>query len=166
MSTFREAILPTLSAVDSIIGALDLAPTNLTIITRRWSSGTRREGTPGDEVLQIPDWTLIEEIGNREVAQSGGEYVMGDLRCGPIRPYFKGECCNGKPGGFTVEQLQPRAEDESTEIIYRVAQTHGLGTGWEGDYSLVALERQDPLEFFLIIRRSLEAQDPIPPIGL
>lgn len=166
MSTFREAILPALSMVDSIIGSLDLAPTNLTIITRKWSSGTRREGTPGDEVLQIPSWTLIEEIGNREIAGSGGEYVMGDLRCGPVRPYFKGQCCDGKPGGFTVEQLQPVVEDESTEIIYRVAQTHGLGTGWSGDYSLVALEREDPLEFFLVIRRLVEAQDRIPPIGL
>jgi hypothetical protein len=163
--TFREAILPALSAVDSIVGMLDLAPTNLTIITRKWSSGTRREGTPGDDVLQIPSWTLIEEIGNREIAQSGGEFVMGDLRCGPIRPYFQGACCNGQPGGFTVEQLQPRVEEESTEVIYRVAQTHGLGTGWSGDYMLVALERQDPLEFFLVIRRRTKAQDRIPPLG-
>src|ERR1022692_3422470 len=105
MSTFREAILPALSSINGMINALDLAPTDLKIVTRKWSSGTRHEGTFGDEYLQIPAGTMVEEIGNREIAGSGGDYVMGDLRCGPIYPYFKGQCCDGKPGGFTVEQL-------------------------------------------------------------
>jgi hypothetical protein len=154
--SFREALLPALDAIDRVVHELDLAPTAVDIVTRRWSGAELHQGTSGEETLHLPRWTIVEEISNHEVMQSGGRFEMGDLRVGPIRPKFEGSACMPYPGGFTVEELAPTAKDESTEIFYRVRQEHGLGTGWSGYYSLRALIRDDPLEFYLIIRRQME----------
>ena len=166
--TFRSAILPALSAADAVIGMLDLAPTVVSIVTRRWSGPEIREGSYGDTVLRLPRWLVVEEISNREVMQSGGRFNIGDLKVGPIRPYFTDGGCSGPPhpGGFTASQLKPVIEDQTTEILYRCQQAHGLGTGWSGDYGLVELIREDPLEFFLVIRRHIKASNPIAPLAL
>lgn len=163
--SFREAILPVLDAVDRVVQELDLAPSAVDIITRKWSGGEIRVGHPGDTSLPLPRWTVVEEVSNREVAQSGARFEMGDLRVGPVRPRFEGQACMPYEGGFTVEQLNPPVTDESTEIIYRVRQEHGFGTGWSGDYALQALVRDDPFEFYLVLRRMMEPKDRIQPLG-
>lgn len=163
-SSFRLAILPALAAADQVMATLDLVPTVVSIITRKWSGGQREVGTPGDTILRLPNWLVVEEISNREVMQSGGRFEMGDIRVGPIRPRYTADSCEGPghPGGYTVDQLRPTTTNESTEFIYRLAQAHQFGTGWSGDYWLVELTREDPLEFFLVIRRRLENENTIP----
>ncbi len=169
--TFRNAVLPGLSAADAVMATLDLAPYSVSIITRRWSGGRPKSGTPGDTVLQLPPWIVCKEVTEDQVRQSGGRFEIGDLWVGPIRPYFTGPSCNGvpgAPGGFTQEQLNPiiEAGDESTEIIYRVRQTHGLGSGTNGDYDLHRLHADDPLEYMLLLRRHHQTRDPVTPLGL
>jgi hypothetical protein len=164
MTTFREAILPGLDSADRVVGMLDLAPSVVTIVTRMWSGGKRNEGNPGDTFLQLPQWTIVRELGNREVMDSGGDYVLGDLRVGPIRPTFQSPC-GGTTGGFTIEQLQPPCQSDSTEVFYNVVQAHGLGTGWSGDYNLVELNRDDPFQFILILHRRTNPNEPLPAIG-
>jgi hypothetical protein len=157
--SFRASILASLSAADAVLLSLDLAPTVVSIITRRWSGGRPMTGTYGDSVLNLPRWLCVEEISNREVAQSGGTFVTGDLRIGPIRPSWNSGCSGiSQSGGFTEEQLRPTVNDESVQIIYRMTQAHGLGTGWSGDYDVVELNRDEPLEFYLIVRRLMESQ--------
>jgi hypothetical protein len=163
-NSFRASLLPALEQVDRVVHELDLAPTAIDIITRKWSGGRKRVGVAGDTVLPLPRWTVVAEVSNREVAQSGGRFTMGDLRVGPIRPHFKGNACLIYNGGFTIDQLRPTVTDESTEIIYRARQEHGMGTGWSGDYYLVELTRDDPLEFYAVIRRLMETNNKVQPL--
>jgi len=160
-TTLREQLLPALSAVDAILADLDLAPMQVEVVTRRWSGGRRRVGTPGETVTKLPRWVVVREVTTREVASSGGRFEMGDLKVGPIRPYFTEESCDGsvRPGGFTARELDPRVQAEGTEVVYRITPTHSMGTGDGGNYKLVHLHDDDPLAFFLIVRRTIDPSD-------
>ena len=169
IQTFRNAVLPALSAADAVVGMLDLAPIRISVITRQWAGGRRGVGPSGDTVLQLPNWIVVQEITEQEVEQSGGRFETGDIRVGPIRPYFTTVSCNGvpgTPGGFTSEQLVPKQPTEATDVFYRAQQAHGLGTGLNGDYSLYRFHTDDPLAFYMVLRRHNRATDPIAPIAL
>lgn len=169
IQSFRNAVLPGLSAADAVVGMLDLAPIRISIITRQWSGGRRGEGTPGDSITALPNWIVVQEITEQEIEQTGGRFETGDLRVGPIRPYFTTAPCGttpGTPGGFTAEQLKPTAKTEATDVFYRAQQAHGLGTGLSGDYSLLRLHTDDPLAFYMILRRHTRAANKIAPVAL
>lgn len=159
--SFRSDILSSLAEIDDIVAELDLVPVKIERIVRRWSGGERGRGNPGDETLCLPRSVGAREVTTREIASSGGRFEMGDVKLGPVRPYFAEECCDtvGAPGGFTKEQLDPRAEDESEEVLYRLTRVHSMGTGMAGSYRLIHLQSDDPLEWTLYVRRRTDPSD-------
>jgi hypothetical protein len=153
---FRESILPGLEAADRVTAILDLAPVQAAVVTRKWSRGQMKRGTPGETEVRLPEWITVKAMSVREIAQSGGRFEVGDLKLGPLRPKFG-------YGGFTLEELDPSVsdgyDDESTEYFYRVRQTHREGAGYSGHYHLIEIRRDDPLEMWAIVRRHLEPSD-------
>ena len=121
---FRESILPGLEAADRVTAILDLAPVQAAVVTRKWSRGQMKRGTPGETEVRLPEWITVKAMSVREIAQSGGRFEVGDLKLGPLRPKFG-------YGGFTLEELDPSVsdgyDDESAEYFYRVRQTHREG---------------------------------------
>ena len=151
--TFRTALLPALAAVDTIRGQLDLAPTTVTIMLRTWSGGLRGRGQSSDATLAVLPPVEIRPISEKEVASSGGRFESGDVRVGPIRPTYTNP--NGSPGGFTQAMLDPAVARNGVDAIYRLTQTDTTGSGIAGDYQLITMHNEDPIEMTLVLRRRL-----------
>lgn len=158
---FRQSVLVSLSAVDAIDGQLDLAPNDIFVITRKWSGtvGTRPVVELAPFPLQGPlpgrqdgPSLKVVPISSKFVHDSGGRFTKGDLRVGPIRPYFINPL-TGSPGGFLMEELNPPILDSETEVVWRLRQVNQAGTGINGDFDLVHIDETDPLEYILILRR-------------
>lgn len=151
LPTFRTSVLAGLSSADAVVGALDLAPMQVTVVLRKWSGGEPGKGYGAEKLLPLPSWTVLKLISEREITGSGGRYRAGDLRVGPVRPYWVD--CTGTPGGFLMSELDPTVQDDAFEKFFRLTKTNPGGTGEAGDYNLIDLDTEDALAYTLTIRR-------------
>lgn len=153
-----------LSQTDRITGpsGLDLCPYLIAIYTRTWWGGIRGDGSYSDSILQLPPWSKIRKVHEREIAQSGGRYRTGDVMIWHLRPRYTDPVTNAV-GGFTEQQLDPPILNDGVEVFYRLTAQHPNATGEAGDYTLVELDRSSPLHFNVVIRRrTTPASDPQP----
>jgi hypothetical protein len=129
----------------------DIRPTALTVVTRRWTSGTvgvdpEDLGTPGftDSRLELPAVYKVRQVTTREIASSGGRYETGSVRVGPITPSYA--AASGAQGGVSEAQLKP-AGDAGTEVVYVLSGAHA------GEYALVGLESSAPFGWWIVLSR-------------
>lgn len=131
----------------------DVYPNQVEVITATWEG---RIGDPDltadEESLELLPRPEVKEVSSREVLSSGGRYTASDLRVGPITPAYDGP----PAGGYTPAQLRPVAADNtvtggatSTQVFYRL--TGPLG----GEYEIVDVKTEDPLEYWVTLRRKL-----------
>src|SRR5437016_3334282 len=115
--SFRDTMLRVADRLRARTGpdGFDIRPSRLSIITRTWAAGHRGSPAPSpgapsyvDVVLDLPQVYAVRQLSTREVASSGGTYETGDLLVGPITPAYKR--IDGGQGGFTEDQLKPRAK--------------------------------------------------------
>lgn len=167
--TFRQSVLAALSAADAVDTILDLAPSDIHVVTRKWSGtvGTRPFTDISTFALQGPlparqdgPKLKVRHLSARFVAQSGGRYEMGDLMVGPIRPYFTNPLTS-VPGGFMVRELDPPNTDDATEVFWRVKQVNQAGSGVTGDYRVIHIDETDALFYKVVIRRLIHPGDSI-----
>lgn len=162
MTSPRNALLFAVDQCRHILGpsVMDLRPTSVQIITRAWDDpGRSINSTSADTVtLSLPNYTKVRHVSQREVAQSGGLYELGDLIVGPITPQFVSPI-DGTTGGFTEAQLAPVVTDPATEILYRVTQQSGA-TGINGDYARKDFKRDKTLRFMIVIGRKFTTPGP------
>lgn len=139
---------------------LDLRPTTVTIITRRWSGGARGEGYSTDlTTLTLPNYTKVRhEKPPNEITGSGGSYEVGNITVGPITPRFVDS--QGSARGFTEADLAPLVTDQAVETIYRVA-GQVTGGGINGDYTRVDLQRDRRLRYMLLLVRDRTTPGPL-----
>ena len=153
--SLRTALLPALDQIRSILGpsGLDLRPTSITVVQRFWSGGRRGVGTSTDTtVAAIPPFVKVRQVKQREVAESGGRYEIGDVIAGPITPAYTNPT-TGATGGFTEAQLDPPVTTQGVENVYILGQQSGA-TGIVGEYQLVDFKSRDrAFRFELVLRR-------------
>lgn len=118
----------------------DERTTRVTIRTRTWAGRVGSEGGFTDVDLEISPRPRVRELNQREIAGSGGRYLSGDLRIGPITPSYAG-------GGYTQEQLAPVSETNGVEIIYL------LEGQQDGEHARVQLETDRNHAWFIVVRR-------------
>lgn len=120
---------------------VDIYTTSVTIRTRTNSGGrVGAEGVKTDSDLVITPRPKVREVSQREIAGSGGRYVAGDVKVGPITPAHSG-------GGYTEAQLAPTAGTNGVQVIYVLA------GGVAGEYLRVDLQTDRALSYFLVLRR-------------
>lgn len=133
------------------VAGFDVRPTGVSVVVRTWVVGIRNPlpATLGadytDETLVLVPTPKVRELGTREIASSGGVYVDGDVRIDRITPAYVGL----PEGGYTPEQIAPRAPVGSTkvEVFYRL--TGPLA----GVYRRVDSRNDKALEYTLTVRR-------------
>jgi hypothetical protein len=84
-------------------------------------------------------------MGSQEVASSGGLYQRGDVRADSMTPHYETETGSG---GYTAEQLAPEPASSAEEVVYTIEGPLG------GEYSRVTLQRDHPLGYVLVLRRT------------
>lgn len=117
--------------------------TRVTIRTRVWAQAIGR-GSP----VSVTDFALpayvkvkVKNVSNQEVASSGGQLLLGDVVVGPITPAHAS-------GGLTIDQIEPKAPDKLTEIVYVLT---GAITG---EYRRISDETHAPIHYMLTLRRT------------
>lgn len=146
-------MLPVFDRLRALTGPsrFDIRPTNLSVVTRRWTSGKVGVEPPNpsapaysDTRLDLPAVYKSRQVTTREIASSGGRYETGDVRVGPITPtYLRAD---GSSGGVSEAQLKPFGDD-ATEIIYELVGAHA------GEYALLGLVSSAPFGWWLVLGR-------------
>jgi hypothetical protein len=153
MMSLRTRMLPVFDRLRALTGPsrFDIRPTSLTIVTRKWTSGTVgvEPGDPNapaytDGRLELPAVYNLRQVTTREIASSGGRYETGDVKVGPITPAYM--AANGAAGGVSEAQLKPDGGD-GVEIIYELVGAHA------GEYSLLGLISAAPFGWWLVLGR-------------
>jgi hypothetical protein len=146
--TLADNLKQRIDAIRGIPGAFGIRPNSVSIVTRTWSgervgSGTSTDSTP----LVISPVPKVREVSTREVSTSGGRYEMGDLRVGPITPYYAGP----PAGGYTTAQLAPAVapDQRGIEVLYFVTGPNA------GEYRRIDLHNDFALHYTLVLRRSI-----------
>ena len=151
--SLRTRMLPVFERLRALTGPtrFDIRPTGLTVVTRRWTSGTvgvdpADPSTPAymDARLELPAVYKARQVTTREIASSGGRYEAGDVRVGPLTPAFVR--ADGSTGGVSEAQLKPDG-DEGTEILYELVGAHA------GEYALLGLVSTAPFGWWLVLGR-------------
>ena len=151
--SLRTRMLPVFDRLRALTGPsrFDIRPTSLTIITRRWTSGTvgadpndPREVPYSDSRLELPAVYRVRQLTTKEIASSGGRYETSDVRVGPITPAYA--TTDGATGGVSEAQLKPNG-DEGMEIIYELVGSHA------GEYSLMGLVSTTPFGWWVVLGR-------------
>ena len=142
--SFHDEMLAVVDEVRNILGPDDLDWTRhqLTVRTRTWSGGAKGLGTTSDSDLVLPQKFRVDRISAAEVASSGGQYEMGDVKVLHITPADATHSV-----GFTVDQLKPPITTDAVERIYLLVGPHG------GEYGLVELQSFKNISWALILRR-------------
>lgn len=142
--TLRDDLLPIMHDTRQIMQDLGFRTNTLAIITRVWSGeiGDTDAGFDDGTPVVIAPLPRIRQLSSKEVASSGGQYEMGDVRIDKITPAFSG-------GGYTPEQIAPEIPPGTTdtEVIYRITGT------LDGDYARVALNTDRALGYSMVVRR-------------
>jgi hypothetical protein len=152
--SLRTAALRVVDVGRSLLGpaVTDMRPTTVQIVRRAWTGGyvgkgDKIDGTP----TNLPPYTKVRHVSQREIASSGGAFEEGDVVVGPITPQYQQP--DGTFAGFTESQLKPDARDSGVEIVFLLAQQAGHATGIVGEYRLIEFRRDRVLRFELVIGR-------------
>jgi hypothetical protein len=143
--SFRTVLGPAVDAIRAIAGPqfLDVITVQLTIRTRVWPGGRNGLGTAVNTDLVLPQIYDVVHLTEKQIASSGGRYEIGDMKVGPITPFYG-------TGGFTPAQLKPAGAD-GTEIVYL------LSGSVNGEYACIELHTEntvdDPFSYYLVIGR-------------
>lgn len=100
----------------SVPGSLDLRPHAVTVRVRTWTGARAGVGTFTDvdtRVLNAGFNPKVRELAPRDVAASGGVYVTGDYRIGPITPEYVG-------GGTAATTLDPATTTTAREVFFLI----------------------------------------------
>jgi len=157
----RDDLLFAVDTCRSILGPpiMDLRPTSIQIITRRWVTGVRGDPyPPTDAILALPNYTKVRHVTQREIASSGGLFEEGDIVLGRITPQYTSPV-DGTIHGFTEAQLAPPVT-AGQEVIYRLALQSGA-SGIHGDYSRIQLRRDRTLHFEIVVGRQRTTPGPL-----
>lgn len=147
MAIDRQRLLALVDSIRPI--AAPLRTTMVTIRKRTWSGDQVGDGASTDIDLVLPPYVKVEELSNKEIADSGGKFLDGAVRVGPITPqYFSA----GSSGGFTPSDLSPDAESDSVEIIYLLT---GAITG---EFRVASSYSSRPFRYELTLNRTRRAQ--------
>ena len=152
--TLRTRMLPVFDRLRALTGPtrFDIRPTSLSIITRRWASGTAgvEPDDPtapaySDARLDLPAIYKVRQVTTRELASSGGRYEAGDVRVGPITPAF--DSADGSTGRARRRSSSPYRRTSGREILYELVGAHA------GEYALLGLETTAPFGWRVTLRR-------------
>lgn len=120
---------------------LDERPTSVTVRTIVYEGGrVGAEGTTHTTDLPLLPIPYVKDVDQKDITQSGGRYIAGDVKVGPITPFYGS-------GGYTEAQLAPVKTTNGTKIIYVL--TGQLA----GEYDRVALDNERTHSWYLILRR-------------
>lgn len=151
--SLRTRMLPVFGRLRALTGPghFDIRPTALSVIIRRWASGTvgvepDDPATPAftDTGLDLPATYEVRQLSTRELASSAGRYESGDVKLGPLTPAYVAS--DGSAGGVSESQLKPEG-DAAAEIVYELVGAHA------GEYSLVGVETTSPFGWWVVLRR-------------
>jgi hypothetical protein len=147
MGTLVDVIRQMLQETTRLIMAeLGFRENRLLIERREWSGGRVGAGKPKvTSSLLIEPQPRIREMGAQGVFSNGGLYQRGDVRADSITPHYEIE---SGTGGHTAEQLAPERATDAEEVVYIIEGPLG------GEYSRVTLQRDHPLGYVLVLRRT------------
>lgn len=142
--SLHDDLLAVVDEVRNILSPseLDQIRHQVTIRTRTWSGGAKGLGTKSDSDLVLPQKFRVDRIHAAEVASSGGQYEMGDVKVLHITPADSTHSV-----GFTTAQLKPPITTDAVERIYLLTGEHG------GEYALVELQNFKNYGWTLVLRR-------------
>ncbi len=149
MTTLRDDLLPDVDDLRGLAGELGFRPYASVVLRETTWSGTR----PKDGTSTVADLALaaggyparVQLVSSRVVQASGGRYVDGDMRIGPLTPAFSG-------GGYTPAQL---AASSSAPNVERHVVLVGPGEPGGGSYwTIVGTEFSEALGYSLVVRRT------------
>jgi hypothetical protein len=152
--SLRTRMLPVFDRLRALTGPtrFDIRPTSLSVVTRRWASGTvgvepdDPTAVPYSETrLDLPAVYKVRQVTTREMASSGGRYETGDVKVGPITPTYTN--ADGSTGGVSEPQLKPAPPDAATEIVYELVGAHA------GEYALLGLVSTSPFGWWVVLGR-------------
>ena len=125
--------------------AIDIYTTSVTVRTRTWAGGRiRADGGKVDEDVVLAPRPKVRELNQREITGSGGRYVAGDVRVGPLTPAH-----DDNPGvGYTIAQLAPEATTNGVEILYVLEGESGI----TGTFTRIDLKTDRAFSYWLILR--------------
>ncbi len=154
--TLRNDLKAVADIVRGIAGPsiLDQRPAQLTRRLRTWSGGFRgADAVPAqpqftDVDLVIDQKFRIRQLSTREIANSGGQYEMGDIIVDHITPDFT-DPITSAAGGYTEAQLKPTQTENGVELYYVVTGQHA------GEYQCVELRSWRAYSYALVLRRRL-----------
>lgn len=115
MTTFREAILPSVNSIRAIPGQLGWRPYTVVIEQRTWSGAEIGQGTE-----TITTTAVVEKYGQppkarwldtEQLALAG--YERATIEIGPITPAYPG-------GGLLAATLEPHTLPNNTVINYKL----------------------------------------------
>jgi hypothetical protein len=144
----RDDMLPVADALRGLFSEFGVARYAVKIRRTTWSGGKPGLGAPTHVDTPIVTASggnpLVEQLGVREVAGSGGTYRDGDLRIRGITPRYTAPTT----GGYTPAMLRIQPAGAAEEVLYVL-------TGDEGafDCTFVAGAFDDPVEYSVVVRR-------------
>jgi hypothetical protein len=115
MTTFRDAILPSVNAIRAIPGQLGWRPYSLTIEVRTWSGAQIGEGT--ETVTSYPITELYGQppktrwLNTEQLAIAG--YEKATIEIGPMTPSYPG-------GGILASLMEPETLPKNTVVQYKL----------------------------------------------
>lgn len=165
MSTLRTAILPALDTIRSIGGLLGLRVVNVYVRRDTWSGlrpgdGTVTKGTPVQFVNTMPDGSVypvrVTQVSRQDIISSGGQYVDGDFKVGPITPPYPPNLF-GQSGGFddtTIDPTPTASPAQAIEVVWIMSSTIGtFGLPAIGATAKKVGEEATSLHTFVFLRR-------------
>jgi hypothetical protein len=143
--SFRTGILPAIARIRALTGpdGFDIRMNQVTIAVRTWSGARLHQGSATDATTVLPQHFPVKHLEQREIANSGGVYEMGDILVDHITP------TDGADVGYSPTQLKPTITTDNQERVYILTGTHA------GEYALVELRTFRPFTWQLVLRRRL-----------
>lgn len=148
----------------------DIRVNKLTIVKRVWVGGRRGSygGYQDTTWADLPQNYRMVHVSLQEINSSGGRYLQGDIKVGPITPNFdttnvvdgtQDDSIGSESGGWSTADICPTTDQDGVDFIYRLTGEH------QGDYRLVGSYTLKPFSYFLVIRRTdiVPSPDPTTP---
>lgn len=143
--------LPILDDAEALLDELGFNKFDITMRVVSWTGGRVSQGA---RIVTDTPLTLdgthrfnVDRISSYNILASGGKYIEGDYRVGPITPTFAG-------GGRDPSFFSPTGASIQ-EVLYRVT-----GPGFESGvwFKKIDVDTSDPFGFFFTLRQ----MDPTP----
>jgi hypothetical protein len=144
--SLRTSLLAVIENVRGLAGDMGLRQYQVFVVVKSWAGarvGMGNVTTTETALIVSGSPPRVRALSQRDVTASGGRYVAGDLRVGPITPQHAG-------GGIAESVFNPPVGAQPTTVTFRVTGPNLPATGI--DCERVGEETFGNFSHYLILR--------------